>query len=128
MSFADELRHRTFELGVQCVVFCRRLPVTWEAREIARQLLRSGTSVAANFRAACRGRSRREFIAKLSVAVEEADETVMWLDLLERTDLAKRETIEPINREAREILAILARSLRTARENLRDASNDYPPE
>jgi four helix bundle protein len=129
MSFRDELRQRTFEFSVQCVVISRRLPATWEAREIARQLLRSGTSVAANFRGACRGRSRREFIAKLGIAVEEADETVMWLDVLERTDIARRGTVEPIRREAGEILAILARSLRTARENDRAArSSDYPRE
>jgi four helix bundle protein len=128
MSFRDELRQRTFDFAVQIIVFCRKVSASWEAHEIARQLLRSGTSVGANFRAACRGRSRREFIAKLGVAVEEADETVMWLKLIEATEMARRETVEPIHREAKEILSILSRSHRTARENSQAAGSGYSRE
>jgi four helix bundle protein len=113
------LRLRTFEFAVCCVRFCHNLPRNWEAREVARQLLRSGTSVAANYRAACRGRSRREFIAKLAIAVEEADETLMWLELLDRTRLVETTTIRPVRVEAGELLAVLSRSLRTTKDNLK---------
>ena len=76
----------------------------------------------ANYRAACRGRSRREFVAKLGVAVEEVDETVFWLDLVERVGIARPENVRPPRLEAGELLAILSKSLKTAKENLR------PPE
>src|SRR4051794_18352744 len=100
MSVADALRLRTFEFAADAVAFCERLPQNWEAREIGRQLLRSSTGVAANYRAACRGRSRREFIAKLGVAVEEADETVFWLELIERTRIGSSTTLNQLRREA----------------------------
>ena len=73
--------------------------------------------MAANYRAACRGRSRREFIAKLGVAVEEADETVFWLELIERTGLSPSAALKTVRGEAQELRAILARSHRTARQN-----------
>lgn len=117
MTIADDLRHRTFEFAAQAVAFCQRLPQNWETREIGRQLLRAATGLAANYRAACRGRSRREFIAKLGVAVEEADETVFWLDLIGRTEQALDPTLKALRCEAQELLAILARSHRTARNN-----------
>ena len=119
MSFAETLRRRTFEFAAQAVTFCQRLPQSRESWEIGRQLLRASMSVAANYRAACRGRSRREFIAKLGVAVEEADETVFWLDLLAATGLVDASGLESLRQEARELRAVLARSHRTARENTR---------
>lgn len=117
MAISDALRQRTFEFASAAVAFCRGLPEGWECREIGRQLLRSSTGLAANYRAACRGRSRREFVAKLGVAVEEADETVFWLDLIERARLTDPKPLVPLRQEAQELLAILARSHRTAREN-----------
>jgi four helix bundle protein len=93
------------------------MPAEWYSREMGRQLLRAGISVGANYRAACRGRSRREFIAKLGVAVEEADETVFWLELIEATGTRGTDDLKALRMEAQEILAILARSQRTAREN-----------
>jgi four helix bundle protein len=82
MYKSEELRIRTKSFAVRIVKLFRSLPRTEEARVIGRQLLRSGTSVAANYRAVCRSRSRAEFIAKVGVVVEEADETVLWLELL----------------------------------------------
>lgn len=119
MTIADDLRARTFAFAAACVVFCRSLPRDSDTRELSRQLLKAGTSVAANYRAACRGRLRREFVAKLGVSVEEADETVFWLDLVERVGVANREAVRPLREEAGELLAILSKSLRTAKENLR---------
>lgn len=116
MTIADALRERTFVFATGVVAFCRDVPSDWRAREISRQLLRSATGLAANYRAACRGRSRREFVAKLGVAVEEADETVFWLELMDRTGIRPATDIRELRMEAQELLAILARSHRTARE------------
>ena len=85
---SDELRTRTMRFAVRVVRFCRALPDTWEARRIGGQLIDAGTSVAMNYRSATRGRSRAEFIAKLGVVVEEADESVGWLELIGQVDLA----------------------------------------
>jgi four helix bundle protein len=78
----EALRQRTKDFAIRIVRLARWLPKSGEGRLLAGQILRSGTSVAANYRAACRARSRAEFVAKLGIAVEEADETVFWLGLL----------------------------------------------
>ena len=82
---------------------------------IGRQLLRSGTAVAANYRAVCRARSKAEFVAKIGVVVEEADETVFWLEMLAEAGIMRAERMDPLVKEANELLAILAASQRTAR-------------
>jgi len=93
----------------------RHLPKTDEARIIGKQLLRCGTSVAANYRAVCRARSPAEFLAKIGVVVEEADETVFWLEFLIETGLVTAKRLQPLLDEANEILAIVAASQKTAR-------------
>ena len=82
---------------------------------MGRQLLRCGTSVAANYRAVCRARSKAEFVAKIGVVVEEADETVFWLEMLVEAGIVQAERMEPLLKEANELLAIFAASQRTAR-------------
>lgn len=82
---AEELKKRTKQFAVRIVRLYRALRKTEEGRIVGRQLLRSGTSIAANYRAVCRSRSRPEFIAKIGIVVEEADETVFWLELLVET-------------------------------------------
>ena len=79
MKPADELRLRTKQFAIRIVRLFQSLPTTDEARTLGKQLLRSGTSVAANYRAVCRARSKAEFLAKLGIVVEEIDETVFWL-------------------------------------------------
>jgi len=79
--------------------------------------MRSGTSVAANYRAAGRARSRAEFVAKLGIVVEEIDETVFWIELLSETEVLSQEKTRPILKEANELLAIFAASQRTARRS-----------
>ena len=84
---------------------------------VAKQLLRSGTAVAANYRAVCRARSKAEFISKMSIVVEEADEAVFWLELLGDTRLAPAAKLALLLKEANELVAICAASLRTAKYN-----------
>ncbi len=86
---------------------------------IRKQLFRSGTSVGANYRAACRGRSKADFVAKLGIALEEADESLYWLEILAETQIVKRELVAPVLKEANELVAIFVASLNTARSNQR---------
>jgi len=94
---------------------CRSLPHSDEARILGKQLLRSGTSVGANYRAACRARSRAEFVAKLGIVLEESDETVFWLELLVEAGVGSRERVQPWVKEADELTSIFVASLRTAK-------------
>jgi four helix bundle protein len=95
---------------------------TDEARIIGRQLLRAGTSVAANYRAVCRARSKAEFIAKMGTVVEETDETVFWLEVLVESGIVRQGQTESLLSEANELLAIFAASQRTARASRRLAA------
>jgi four helix bundle protein len=109
------LKNRTKQFAIRIVKLFRSLPKTDESRVIGKQLLRLGTSVAANYRAVCRARSKNEFIAKIGVVVEEADETVFWLELLVETAILDVSRLGPLMNEANELLAIFAASQRTAR-------------
>jgi four helix bundle protein len=111
----EQLRERTKQFAIRIVRLFRSLPKNDEARIIGKQVLRAGTSVAANYRAVCRARSRAEFVSKIGVAVEEADETVFWLELLVETGIVAKAQMEKLLVEANELLAILAASQRTAR-------------
>ncbi len=91
------------------------MPNTREGWRIGDQIFRSGTSVASNYRAACRGRSKAEFIAKLGTVLEEADETLFWLELMVETEMVKSSKLEPLMRENRELLAIFVASMNTAK-------------
>jgi four helix bundle protein len=115
----QNLRDRTFRFALAVIAFCRRLPTEWEARRIASQLFDSGTSVAANYRAACRGRSRAEFIAKLGIVIEEADESELWLAILEGSGISKGPALQALATEAAELRAIFIASRNTARANKR---------
>jgi len=120
MSQGAELRGRSHQFAIRIVRLYQALPKTGEGRTLGLQLLRSGTSVAANYRAACRARTRAEFVSKLGIVQEEADETVFWLDLLVDTGIVRRTRLEPLRKEANELLAIFTASRRTA-ESARSA-------
>lgn len=96
------------------------LPRTPSGEVIARQVAKSATSVAANYRAACGARSKSEFIAKLCIVVEEAEESVYWLNLIDRSELVGADVVRPLRSEGNELRAIFSSSLRTARSNLRN--------
>ena len=109
-----ELLERTKQFAVRIFKLVGALPQTIQGRAVAAQLIRSGTSVAANYRAACRARSKPEFVAKLGVVEEEADESAFWLELIMETNLLSATKVEPLLSEASEIVAIMASSKKTA--------------
>ena len=109
------LKDRTKQFALCVMRLYRALPRREEARIIGRQVLRSGTSVGANYRAACRVWSKAEFVAKLGIVLEEADETVFWLELLQESSLVSAEKLAPLVQEARELTAIFVTSICTAK-------------
>ena|ERR1035437_7526916 len=114
---AAELKSRTKRFAVSIMELADRLPASRSGNAVANQLVRSATSVGANYRAACRARSRAEFISKLCIVFEEADESLFWLELLEERRMASSEKLNPLTQEAIELTAIIAASLKTVREN-----------
>jgi four helix bundle protein len=114
----QELIARTKQFALRVMKLVETLPRTIQGRAIGNQIMRSGTSVAANYRAACRARSKVEFIAKLGTVEEEADETVFWLELIVEGRLIGVNQIEPLLKEATELVAITAASRKTASRTL----------
>ena len=114
---AEALKERTKQFAIRVVDVVRALPTSREGNVIGNQLLRCGTAVAANYRAVCRARSKAEFISKISIVVEEADETVFWLELLTDTGVVPKEKLALLLKEANQLLAIGAASLRTSKYN-----------
>ena len=122
-----ELEARSMAFAVAVKVFCeelRRQPIAWNT---AGQLLDAATSMAANYRATSRARSRAEWNAKIGVVAEEADETLHWLEFVQASELAKPERVEPLLNEAQQLRAIFAASAGTSRRNSR-RRKDPPPE
>jgi four helix bundle protein len=112
-----ELKNRTRKFAVDILNFVDQLPNRRSAHIIANQLGRSASSIAANYRASCRARSFAEFISKLGVVEEEADETYFWLDLITETGNADAHLVTPLLNEARELTAIFTASHKTAKSN-----------
>ena len=111
----NEMKQRTKEFAKRVINLCRSLPKTEEGRLIRNQLFRAGTSVGANYRAACRGRSRAEFIAKLGIVLEEGDETLYWMEILAETGSMKAARMAPLMNEANQLISIIVASLKTSK-------------
>jgi four helix bundle protein len=111
----DNLRIRTKQFALEIIKFCERLPSDETSRTLRRQLLRAGTSVGANYRAACRARSKPDFVSKLGIVLEEADESAFWIELLIDSSKAKQSVANPLLSEANELVAICISSINTAR-------------
>jgi four helix bundle protein len=116
VDFAESLKKRTKKFVVDNIKLFRILPKTEEAKIIGRQLLRCSSSVGANYRAVCRARSQAEFHSKLSIVVEEADESVFWTEILVEAGIVQPTEIEWLFREANEILKIVSASRKTVSE------------
>jgi four helix bundle protein len=114
-SRREQLRARTKDFALGIIHLFRALPETKEAQVIGNQLLRCGTAVGARYRSACHARSRADFIFKIGVVTEEADQSVFWLELLSDLNIAKGERLEGLLQECRELTAILSASRQTAK-------------
>ncbi|HKT49780.1 MAG TPA: four helix bundle protein [Candidatus Angelobacter sp.] len=115
-SRTEKLRTRTKEFAVRVIHLFQALPQSREAQIIGTQLQRCGTSVGANYRSACHARSRADFISKIGVVTEEADESVFWIELLSDLKIMKKERLDELLKEARELTAIFAASRQTAKQ------------
>ena len=112
----SEMKERTKVFALAVLRLVDTFPRSRTGWVVGDQLLRSGTSVAANYRSACRARSKRDFIAKLGIVEEEADETGFWLELASASGLGDSARVTPLQREANELVAIVVSSIRTARK------------
>lgn len=112
-----KMKKRAKEFAKRIIKLCRALPDNREGRLIGNQIFRSGTSVGANYRSACRAKSTRDFIAKLSIVEEEADETLFWLELISEMEILDGNLLEPLMKENNEIISIIVSSIKTTRKN-----------
>ena len=112
----EEMKKRTKDFAKRVINLCRQLPETREGCLIGNQIFRSGTSVGANYRAACRARSKVEFIAKLGIVLEEADECLYWLEILSESQIVNASLLEELMKEADELVGIFVVSLKTAKD------------
>jgi|SRR6185437_12675073 len=117
IEFAELMKNRTKVLAVRVIKLFQSLPKTDETRIIGKQLLRSATSVAANYRAACRARSQPEYYSKVCIVVEEADETLFWLEILIEANIISQSKLCLLQDETLEILAILSKAKSSIRRN-----------
>jgi four helix bundle protein len=114
-----DLKKRTKEFAKSIIDLCRALPDNREGRRIGDQIFRSGTSVGANYRSACRGRSKPDFSNKLGIVLEEADETLYWLEIIDEKDILKGPLVIQLLREANELVSIFVASLNTLKTDKR---------
>lgn len=113
-----ELKRRTKQFALRVMKMVGAFPNDSVGRAIGNQLVRSGTSVGANYRAACRGRSKPEFVAKLGVVIEEADESGYWMELIIEGELLPRERVESLLDEANQLTAIMVASRKSAQQSI----------
>ena len=111
----EEMKSRTKEYANRVVRVCAALPNNWIAQTLGKQLLRSGTSVGANYRAVCRAKSNSDFVNQLRIVEEERDESLFWMELLVDNNLVKAARLRNLMKEADELLAIIVSSAKTAR-------------
>lgn len=120
-----ELKNRTKQLALRVIRLVESLPQDRTCNVIGRQLLRSGTSVGANYRAACRAKSTADFIVKLAIVEEEADESMYWIELLVESDQVKMNLVEALLREFDEIVAIIVSAIKTSKAR-RNPKSEIP--
>ncbi len=113
----DELKARTTDFALKIIDFVQSLPKNRTCEVIGNQLLRAGTSVGANYRAACKARSKADFISKITIVEQEADATQYWLELLVKSRLVQEERLSDLRRETSELTAIFTASGKTAKRN-----------
>ena len=112
---SDELKNKTKNLGISVIQLLGQIPNNPAGRAIANQLVRSATSVGANYRAACRAKSNADFLYKLKIVEEETDETIYWLEVMQETNMMAEEKLATLKKETNEVLSIIVASIKTAR-------------
>ncbi len=115
---AEKLKHRTRQLGISIIRLLDQVPNNVAGKAIANQLVRSATSIGANYRAVCRAKSDADFLYKLKIVEEEADETIYWLEVMEETSLVTDEKLVGLKREANEILSIIVASIKSMKSKI----------
>ena len=115
----DEMKARTKSYAKRIVKLCEALPQRWVARTLGSQLLRSGTSVGANYRAVCHAKSTADFLNKLRIVEEECDESLFWMELLVECNLVKAARLNSLMQEGNELLSIVVASAKTTRSSSR---------
>lgn len=113
------MKRRTKEYAKRIIKLCRSLPDTWEARRVSDQLFRAGTSVGANYRATCRARSKVEFISKLSIVLEEADESLYWLEIIAETKMLQEKLLLSLMQQGNELTAIITSTINTSKRSVK---------
>ena len=116
---SNDLKNRTKEYALKIIKIVNLLPKTITGRAIGNQLIRSGTSVGANYRAALRSRSKIEFISKLGIVIEESDESVFWLEVIVESNLLNEQIIKPFLKETNELVSIFVATKKSAFSNLK---------
>jgi four helix bundle protein len=119
----DDFRTRTFHFGIRCIRLAESLPSAKASQVVAKQLIRCATSVGANYRAAIRGRSRADFIAKMGIVEEECDESLYWLDVISELKLIPDNRLAELRKEANELLSITVSSIKTSRAKANPSQN-----
>jgi four helix bundle protein len=114
----DEMKLRTKKFSLMIIDLAEKLPTTYIVKVVANQIVRSGTSVGANYRAVCRARSDREFISKMNIVLEEADETLFWLEVIKEKLWISKTELETIWKEGNELTAIFVSSLKTVNKRM----------
>ena len=112
---ADRLKERTFQFALDVIALTKEFPADEPGPTVQRQLIKSATSIGANYRSACRARSHADFTSRISVVAEEADESMYWLDITAGAKLTPLSTLARLQQEARELTAIFSRCVGTAR-------------
>ncbi|MHB1155788.1 MAG: four helix bundle protein [Phycisphaerales bacterium] len=120
----DELKQRTKQFALRVMKLVDALPSTTAGRAIGNQLIRSGTAVGANYRSACRARSTAEFVARMGVVEEEADESGYWMELICDGNLLRSNRVQPLLAEACELVAIASSSRKTATKRIRSSKSE----
>jgi four helix bundle protein len=118
---ANQLKNRTKVFSISILELVEKLPNTISGRAVANQIVRSGTSVGANYRAVCRARSDREFIAKMSIVIEESDETMFWLEIIIEKQWIDKSEVEVVWKEGNELTAIFVSSMKTIKDRMNNS-------
>lgn len=122
-DFGEKMKLRSKQFCIEVIKYCRTLPKSEEMYIIKRQLIKSATSVAANYRAACRGRSNAEFYAKICIVLEESDESLFWLELIRDLDEIKDERLRRLILESSELTAIMSKTRSTMKTKNNESNN-----